>query len=407
MTSSSTATLKPFQTDTSNPSTDVDKIYVANEHIREEQLLEAARILRQVEDIALLSDTHRRLLHSTLVIEESVQELLSPPSNEWTKQGESHGHHDFTIYYKIDTSSGAKLTCRIESPIPHSLLVPLLSVLNESDLYHKWIPSWSRPFKMGIESSKQLLHDTRGHQVIQVQCNVPWPLSPREALFDVQAVDDIAARGFILAKMRTVTEQMAKSDLPTSFTIPQLEGGTERADFDGAVLFRACPTDHPCYDSARSKTPTNEDLVLVQFSMYFDAHMGMVPQSVINFITRSAIGIIWSMLLNVAEQVRDGTRSEHCDVIAQKADFYKWVERRVDFLLNMNKNEKKREDIAIKDVVSSHPSMESKCQSIEQSNEGLQRHREDEGRSATPRKEDTTRLSTQPWTLREVLQLSI
>jgi hypothetical protein len=205
----------------------------------------------------------------------------------------------------------------------------LLSVLNVLTLHRKWIPSWTRPFKIGVRQSKQLLHDRRGHQIIQVQCDVPWPLVPREVLMDVIAVDDIDENGFIIAKMRTLKDDQ---DLPEGFAMPPLERNMERADFDGAILFRACPTDHPNYASAR-KNFVSEDLILLQFTMYFDAHMAMVPQSVINFVTRTVIGRIWNMLLDVAEQVRDGKREEHKQIIEQKAEFYRWVEERCQFML--------------------------------------------------------------------------
>ena len=440
-----------------------DFIDIVNEHIREERLLEAARLLRLMKQqnqkdadddggdndgspgLYVLTDEHRRLLHTADVIEQSVQEMLSSPDDNgdegvgksgnsnggcWTKQGESHGDHDFTIYYKVDTSESgsAKLTCRIESPIPQSLLVPLLSILNESDLYHTWIPSWQRPFRLGIASSKQLLHDTRGHQIIQVLCNVPWPLSKREALFDVQAVDDIASRGFIIAKMRTVTDEMAKYDLPSTFTVPDVPPGTERAEFDGSVLFRACPVDHPCYESARNKTlqeedDEGEDLVLVQFSMFFDAHMTMVPQSMINFITRSAIGVIWSMLLNVAEQVRDGTRREHCEVIAQKADFYEWVEQRVGVLLEMNRHKNEKECCTENAKEEEMKTTRAKVASAESSGnttsiQSSSSFQESNAYRATPIDPSTAAQRqqqqqqedseiTKPWTLQEVLQMSI
>lgn len=99
----------------------------------------------------------------------AVGDLLSAPGDDWIKQGESHSKNgDFTIYYKVE--DGARLTCRIESPIPTSHLVPLLSVLNESELYEEWIPTFHRPFKMGVTSSKQLATFSRGHQVIQGMC---------------------------------------------------------------------------------------------------------------------------------------------------------------------------------------------------------------------------------------------
>ena len=45
------------------------------------------------------------------------------------------------------------------------------------------------------------------------------------------------------------------------------------------------------------------------------------------------IGHIWKMLLDVAEEVWDGTRTEQQEVIEQKAEFYKWVDERCQFML--------------------------------------------------------------------------
>lgn len=261
-----------------------------------------------------------------------MNDFLSSPQTDWVKQGESHGEHDFTVYYKIE--EGGRLTCRVESPVPFNLLVPILSVLNESDLYQTWIPYWKRPFRMGVSTSKNIFQDTKGHQVIQVQCDVPWPMGPREALFDVQAVDDIDENGFIIAKMTSIDDSTVQN-LPDSFKLPDLADGMTRCDFDGAVLFRRCPQDHPNYKKAKSKlsdTASPEGLLLLQFLVYFDAKMAYVPQSMINFITRTAMGIVWNQLLTIAGQVREGTRKDHSDAIARKATFYKWVHDRCQYM---------------------------------------------------------------------------
>jgi hypothetical protein len=299
---------------------DEELVHQAEAYYKEERLLQAARLLRRVEDPKYLTERHHKLLKTAEIVEQAVGELLAAPNGDWKKQGESHGDYETSIYYKVD--SGARLTCRMESPIPSSLLVPMLSVLNESSLYHTWIPSWNRPVKIGISQSKQLLNDRKGHQIIQVQCDVPWPMAPREVLFDVVAVDDIEENGCIIAKMQGLGDN--DDDWPAGFTVPPLEGNMARSDFDGAVLFRACPPDHPMYESSRKKF--SEDLILLQYTMYFDAHMAMVPQSVINFITRTVIGQVWKMLLHVAEQVRDGKRKEHQQIIQEKKEFYKWME---------------------------------------------------------------------------------
>ena len=163
----------------------------------------------------------------------------------------------------------------------------------------------------------------------------PWPFTAREILMDVIAVDDIDAHGFIIAKMRTLETDTPPEDLPEGFTLPEMDDDVERIEFDGAFLFRKCPIDHPSYAEARKKT--KEDLVLLQFTMFFDAHMTMVPKSFINFITRSVIGMVWGKFLRAAEQVRDGSLVQHKKVIDGKSEFYDWVRKRSTVMLKETK----------------------------------------------------------------------
>mmetsp|Transcript_19834 Transcript_19834/g.43041 ORF Transcript_19834/g.43041 Transcript_19834/m.43041 type:complete len:381 (-) Transcript_19834:1772-2914(-) len=304
--------------------------------VKEEKHLEASRLIRKIQNPSLVSESHRKLLNKARIVERAVGELLSSPQEEWIKQGEAHGRYDFTIYYKVE--DGARLTCRIESPIPCSLMVPLLGVLNESALYRTWTPSWRIPFKLGLQESNQLLHDSRGHQVVQFSLSSPWPMHPREVLVSIQAIDDIDRNGFIVATITTIDDteegEMVKKTLPSDFDVPETPEGMERCDFNGAVLFRSCPTDHPNYRAMQDKFP-EEDLILIQFTMHVDAKMTMVPQSMVNFVTRTVLGVAWNMLLRVAEQVRDGHREEHCRSISEKVDFYRWVKERCDYMLHI------------------------------------------------------------------------
>lgn len=317
--------------------TDAELIEKAEQLYNSEQLLAAARILRQVRNPRqVLTEQHRKLLNIAHLVEDAVKDFLSPPGTEWKKQGESHGAYDTSIYYKIE--SGGRLTCRIETPIPKDMLVPILSVLNESSLYRTWIPSWTRPLRLGVQDSRQILNDRKGHQVIHIKCDVPWPMSSREVLMDVIAVDDIEENGCIIAKMQTIESQGENDSqfLPDGFELPPLEKGAERVDFDGSILFRTCPMDHPLYESSRQKF--SGDLILLQYTMYFDAKMAAVPHSMINFITRVVIGMIWSMLLKVAEEVKSGERKEHVDIIQRKSDFYNWLESRCQLMLESNRH---------------------------------------------------------------------
>lgn len=327
----------------------------AQDLFEDEKLLAAARILRRVRSPkSHLKEHHLKLLKVADIIEEAVDDFLAPPGEEWIKQGETHGDFDTSIFYKIE--NGGRLTCRIETPIPKDMLVPILAVWNESSLYETWIPSWKKPVRLGVRESKQILNDRKGHQVIQINCDVPWPMSQREVLMDVTAVDDIDATGCIIAKMQTLGTTSGKDThhlLPPGFQLPQLGKGAERVDFDGSILFRACPTDHPNYESARRKL--GGDLILLQYTMYFDAKMAAVPTSLINFVTRVVIGVVWSMLLKVAEEVRSGERVEHVKMIQQKASFYQWLENRCHLLLD-------RKDVEVVHPASSIASLQQQSE---------------------------------------------
>jgi hypothetical protein len=183
-----------------------------------------------------------------------------------------------------------------------------------------------------------------------VQCSLPYPISPREALFDVVAVDDIDENGFIVAKMTTVTDERTKN-LSECFDFAGVTSGFERCDFDGAVLFRACPTNHPNYNNAKQTySAEKEELILSTFAFHFDARLQYIPQGLINFVTREVMGVVWSMLLNVVKQVGDGTRQQHCTVIAEKRELYAWVEQRCQFMLEQIRtasNDKQRTENVI------------------------------------------------------------
>jgi hypothetical protein len=317
---------------------DTELIAQAEALVAEERLLAAARLLESVEDSSQLLQSHLDILKSAAAFQEAIEDLLGPPpltsgdstsnsTSDWKKQGESLDTNT-AIYYKVDDE--ARLTCRIDSPIEASLLIPLLSVLNEVNLFETWLPSWNYP-KMGIQRSQQLQQKTRAEQTLQIILNVPWPMATREVVMQAIAVDDIDENGWIAVRMETV-------ETGHGGVVPPPESGVERIDFAGAFLFRACPTDHPMLQQQQQQQQQQEghqqpSLVLVSFKMFVDAHVAGVPMSLINFVTRTVIGHMWAMLLQVAKDVREGKRPQHAEVIRAKPDFYRWVETRVQVML--------------------------------------------------------------------------
>lgn len=116
--------------------------------IDDDRMLEAARVVRASgvhvvsrpdapnDDDAKL----HRFMGKAAMMQDLLDSLKSTPGegSGWTVQGEHMGRRDVSIYYRTDPETGTKLTARIESPISTAMLVPLLSVLNESELYATW-----------------------------------------------------------------------------------------------------------------------------------------------------------------------------------------------------------------------------------------------------------------------------
>ena len=170
----------------------------------------------------------------------------------WLVQGEHMGKRDVSVYYWTDRETGSKLTARIESPITQDMLVPLLSVLNESELYSSWLPNWTVP-RFRVRKSIKLTQRGRVSQVIVVTVDLPWPFSSREAVLDACGVDDIDENGDICVLVRALDEFNPSDESLSSsesikkslkIEIPSVEeADVVRIGFQGGFLFRALPED--------------------------------------------------------------------------------------------------------------------------------------------------------------------
>ena len=293
----------------------------------DDQILPGARLLTRIKDTTLLKEKHNEYLRRSKVSQTLRDELTSPTSEGWKKQGESHGHRDFIVYYKIE--DGSKLKCRIESIIEASLYVPFLSVMNETDLYETWFPSWKFPFKMGICRSKKLKQRGRVDQVVQLTVDLPFPMNKREIVFWGFAEEDAEANQTAAAKLVTVDETFEES----SGLVPPPEKGVVRMDFDASFMFRPCPPDHPALLHTKGEYPEGERKILITTVLYCDPLVGFVPHSFMNFVTRNAIGSVWRMILKVSEEVREGKRPAHAEIIARKREeVYDWIDERSKYI---------------------------------------------------------------------------
>ena len=308
----------------------------------EERLLKAAEVLKQVKDQDnKFTDHHRMILRWAELVESGMENLLQDPEQDgspWIKQREQHGHRDFLVFYQL--SNNNQLIARIDCAFESSLLVPLLSVFHESDLYSSWMPSWKRPIKLGVSKSEKLKEEGRGKQIIHVTTSLMWPFCDRDVVMRVMAVDAIEDdHGCIAIQALSQTSD----DDPV---IPEATKNAVRLDFSNFLLIRACPSDHPCV--VRSKhhgEKDHEPLILLSMTMEVDPHIKAVPQSAQNFITRTVLGRMWLSLLHVAEDVRDGKRPMHKEAIDAKRGLYDWIEERASVMIdNLGKETTEEEE---------------------------------------------------------------
>ena len=311
-----------------NTMDDATLLQKAEEFYSEERLLKAAELLRQVKDQNLFTDRHKMILHWAKLVEDGIEKLLQDPEDDnspWIKQKEKHGHRDFLIFYQVTKEN--KLIARIDSAFEPSLLVPLLSVFNESDLYASWMPSWEKPIKLGVTLSEKLKEEGRGKQIIHVRTALTWPFADRDLIMRVMAVDAIEDdHGCIAIQALNQTSE----DDPV---IPEPAKDTVAIDFANFFLIRACPPDHPCVARSKNHNKDDEPQILLSLAFEADPHISVVPQSMQNFFTRTVLGRMWLTLLQVAEDVRDGKRPAHKEAIDAKRDLYDWVEERAGVMI--------------------------------------------------------------------------
>lgn len=295
---------------------------------RDDKILPAARILQNNSyDAVSLGSSIRNKHECTTIIQHAdacerlVACLEESSSEEWSKVvlGGTAAHYgDTVIYYKSDNAAKEtvnRLQCRLETPISESLLVPIISVLNESELYHTWVPTWKFPIKFGIRRVEKLRQVGRCSQVIIVTCDLPWPLSPREIVLRAIASDDIDERGLIYGEDGVVP--------------PVDDERIVRLHLDGGFLIQ------------QQSRPTSEEEgqphpIMLKF--YYDVRSAAsVPLWFLHFVIKNVLRSFWEKFLKIAEGVRDGSRILHVKAIEEKKTLYDWVIERTNIMLSWTK----------------------------------------------------------------------
>jgi len=321
---------------------DLDLAAEAEKLYEDEKVLEAGRILMKI-DGSKRNQKHATILHKADQGNRLVSDLksnLESDDNEWVIHGVSKGKFPTLTAHRLveddGGSTGVQLKARCETPIDKSLLSPLISVLNETQLYESWLPSWNVP-KFKIRKVTKVLQRGRCSQVIIVTFDLPWPMAPREVVLLADAFDDIDENGDI----GIVIKSLDTSDEDGSGLVPPPNKKTVRIEIDGGFLFRQCPDDHPALlekekRKSDEKNSLKSDQVLVTFAAIINPQMKLLPQSFLNFLVKVAFGISWGVLLKVAKDVQKGERKEHNEAIEEKREsLYDWVEERLKVMLSL------------------------------------------------------------------------
>lgn len=102
------------------------------------------------------------------------------------------------------------------------------------------------------------------------------------------------------------------------------------------MLIRGCPISHACYPK-----DAKEEVFLISLNMSVNARVGLVPQRMINFVTRTVIGRLWAKLLHVADNIRNGEMPSHLEAMERKRELYDWIEARLKVMIEKVKEQSK------------------------------------------------------------------
>eukprot|EP01083_Nonionella_stella_P040088 109004_1 len=218
----------------------------AEELYNEESLLEAARVLKSITDPTIvLEEKHHSILRNAEEGEALFADLKAEAkdgsesgSASWIDHGVSGGKFPTRILHRLgETFSGVQLRVKCETPIQKELLSPLLSVLNESQLFKTWMPSWRAP-RFQLRTCDKLKQMGRVSQILHIVLDIPWPMASREFVLSAVGFDDIDANGDIGIKLKSITTADNIDDC-----VPEKEKKTVEVDIDGGSLFTKCPKD--------------------------------------------------------------------------------------------------------------------------------------------------------------------
>ena len=306
-----------------------DRLCKAKRLGEECRLLCAASLIEDI-DPKYYELEHHNIMRDAGKIKTVLRDCASSATSEddeWTKQVEQHGKHEFSVYTKMDEASN-KFSYRLETPIEASMLIPILSVFNETELFITWFPRYKFP-KYQMTKSEKLVQLGRASQIVLLQTENQWPVPRRELLLkavscvNLQEDEESRSDTSLNTPSRIVVSIQSldsENDGQYGLKISPSAAG-KRVAVDAGLVFEASPE------------ADSEILFTWTFSMTITKKFAL-PLNFFNFLLKFAMPRVWVMLLRVAEEIKDGRRPAHIDAIQRKrGEFYDWMEECVSFLL--------------------------------------------------------------------------
>jgi hypothetical protein len=227
----------------------------AEEHGAVDQILASARCLRQIqncsENCIQLEQRHLSILEVAVRVEATISDISAiPDNNTWTKLNDVHHGKRMIVYYKLGEER--RIQSRIEFTIDWSLLVPLLAVLIETELYNTWVPRWEFP-AVGAKFVRKLTQTGRTNQVLHIGLEVPWPFRGRELVLASVGVEDVEENGLIAIDVKTLSaEERQRRTGGLKIAPPTDPHDVEYVDFEGCCVFSNVPRGSSTTERVRS-----------------------------------------------------------------------------------------------------------------------------------------------------------
>jgi len=296
---------------------------LAKKYAAEERLLDAYRELKKVKEDDL-SEEEKETIKLAESCTEFVDLMKADINPEWINLGESKKNYRYqSMAYNLDLKP-VRVDMVIESPVEASLVVPLVATLNEVDLYPTWLPNWNKP-RFRVVRSESLKKTGNCSQVFTVRTEAP--LATIEFYVNATVIDDTESSKEFVVNL----DALNPGDIDG--LIPEKEKEINRVALSGGMVFRKCPeevAEKAKKLRTKAKGAKDENIVLVTFTVVYSnkdrfLKQGFIVRQMSHFILKVVIGSIWSKVLGVAEDIRNGKRPDFDKVMEEKKENYAWA----------------------------------------------------------------------------------